>query len=163
MSRFSYFQNSLFFTCFCVFPHQNLFFFFFFFLANKISLAITQENKKSHKLFWFENIIGQRRKIKKNKKHELNCFFFWKISNRPHFFFSRLLHGLLVLLFPFLSSFVSLLPFFCFCSFLFFYFSIFYLLPFDFWVLFTFWFMCNLCLLSFTFCFLVYVLPLVLY
>ncbi len=94
--------------------------------------------------------------LKKKRTHPA-AFSSEKINNRPHFFFSRLLllRSLLILLFPFLSSsFVSLFSFCCFCSFLFFRFSIFYLLPFDFWGLFTFWFMSNLCLFSFTFCFL---------
>jgi hypothetical protein len=43
MSWFSYFQNSPFFT--------------FLSSLTKISSAITQKNKKSHHLFWFEKII----------------------------------------------------------------------------------------------------------
>jgi hypothetical protein len=53
MSWFSYFQNLI-----------------YFFLVNKISLAITQENKKSHHLFRFEKIIDQYRKFSKIKKKE---------------------------------------------------------------------------------------------
>jgi hypothetical protein len=67
MSRFSYFQNSPFFTCFCVFPHQNLFYFFYLFIFCKQNL-ISYNSKKTKNLIRLEKIIGQYIKVFKIKK-----------------------------------------------------------------------------------------------